>query len=75
MLVRAAEGNPRDFINLSFMCVQSLSDNILIYEDKILSQSEQLYKSSKLDNCSESAQKLMNELIHHVVYTHENRFF
>ncbi len=75
MLVRAAEGNPRDFINLSFMCVQSLSDNILICEHKILSQSEQLYKTSKLDNCSESAQKLMNELIHHVVYTYENRGF
>lgn len=76
MLVRAAEGNPRDFINLSFMCVQSLSDsNISISEDKILSQGEELFKSSKIGNCSEPARKLMNELIQYVVYTHENRGF
>ncbi len=76
MLVRAAEGNPRDFINLSFMCVQSLSDSdILICEDKILFQSEQLFKTSKLGNCNELAQKLMNELINYVVYVHENRGF
>lgn len=76
MLVRAAEGNPRDFINLSFMCVQSLSDNdISICEDKILSRGEELFKSSKIGNCSEAAQKLMNDLIQYVVYTHENRGF
>lgn len=77
MLVRAAEGNPRDFIDLAFKCVKDLSGitSSVITSRKVIDASSEQLKTAKLYGCSPDARELLNDLIHYVVYRHKNRGF
>lgn len=82
LLVRASEGNPRDFIILTFLCLQGLNFNhIDVGEDyfispsKIISESTTFFQSSKYLHCTIESQKLLRKLIEFVVYRNKNRAF
>lgn len=79
VLVRAAEGNPRDFIHLTFLCLQSwrseLSDDPIIDRDAIIKSSKNYFETSKYENCNEESRDLLEKLIQFVVYSNENRGF
>ena len=79
VLVRAAEGNPRDFIHLTFLCLQSwqseFSDDPTIDREAIIKSSKSYFETSKYSNCDEDSKDLLWKLIQFVVYTNENRGF
>lgn len=79
LLVRASEGNPRDFIILTFLCLQGLhfsnSENCIITTSKIISVSTKFFRSSKYTACTTVAKELLANLIEFVVYEKRNRAF
>ena len=77
LLVRASEGNPRDFIDLVFKCVKDLSGvtSSVITQRKVIAASSEQLKTAKLCDCSPYARELLNDLIQYVVYEHKNRGF
>lgn len=77
MLVRASEGNPRDFITLTAMCVRDfLSEkHSVITAEKVISCAKEQFVGAKLQNCPPSAHDLLNKLVRYVVYRNHNRGF
>lgn len=77
LLVRSSEGNPRDFINMTFSCVQNTlgADYVRIDESKIIPNSKTLFEGSKLRDCDEHSRQLLDQLINFVVYQKRYRGF
>lgn len=77
MLVRASEGNPRDFILLTEKCIRGFlsKENFVINDEKVILKARELYETSKLKNISQSARRLLTKLIKYVIHRHHNRGF
>lgn len=79
LLVRAAEGNPRDFIILTSLCLQDLNffegENYVIKPSNIIKAGRDLYTNSKFYNCPKPTREFLRKLINFVVYKGQNRGF
>lgn len=77
MLVRASEGNPRDFMSLTTMCVSNFLNekHSVITSEKVISCAKELFEGAKLQNCPQSAHDLLDKLVKYVVYRNHNRGF
>lgn len=77
MLVRASEGNPRDFILLAGKCARGFlsKEGFIITDKEVIFKARELFETSKLRNITKTARNLLTKLTKYVVYQHQNRGF
>lgn len=77
MLVRASEGNPRDFILLTAKCVRDFlnKENYIITDTRVMLEARELFETSKLKNITPFSRRLLAKLVNYVVYRNHNRGF